>query len=141
MIQHEIQTRVRYAETDQMGYVYYGNYATYFEIARVECFRFLGFSYKEMEEVGVLMPVVEYKTKYIRPAKYDDLLTIKVSIPQKPSVKILFHYEVYNEQGTLLNTAETTLVFLNKTTGKVTNPPEVYARLFEPYFQEEEKLG
>jgi len=118
MITHDIQVRVRYAETDQMGYVYYGNYATYFEVARVETFRHIGFSYKEMEDAGVMMPVLEYKTKYIKPAFYDDLLTIKVKIPEKPGVRIRFEYEVYNEAGVLLNVSETTLVFINKNTGK-----------------------
>ena len=127
MIVHEIQVRVRYAETDQMGYVYYGNYATYFEVARVETFRAIGFSYKEMEEDGVMMPVLEYKTKFIKPAYYDDLLTVKVIINDKPNIRIRFEYEVYNDAGVLLNVSETTLVFVNKNTGKPT--------LLEGHFQ------
>jgi len=136
MLTHEIQIRVRYAETDQMSYVYYGNYAAYFEVARVETFRFLGLSYKAMEEMGVMMPVLEYKSKYIRPAKYDDLLTIKVSIPTKPGVRILFHYEVFNEEGTLLNTSETTLVFVNIQSGKPCLPPENFLHKLESYFKD-----
>jgi acyl-CoA thioester hydrolase len=134
MIQHSIQLRVRYSETDQMSYVYYGNYASYFEVARVEAFRHIGFSYKEMEEAGILMPVLEYKTKYIKPAKYDDLLTIKVSIKEKPGIKIKFEYEVFNESDILLNTAETTLVFINKM-GKPVLPPAIFMNYFEKYFQ------
>lgn len=135
MFTHDIQVRVRYAETDQMGVVYYGNYATYLEVARVEAFRYLGLSYKAMEDMGIMMPVVEYKTKYIRPAKYDDLLTIKVRIPHMPSAKIVFLYELYNEEGTLLNTAETTLVFISKLTEKITNPPEEFSQSMKKHFE------
>lgn len=134
MIEHSIQIRVRYAETDQMGYVYYGNYATYFEVARVETFRTLGFSYKEMEEEGIMMPVLEYKTKFIRPAKYDDLLTIKIFVKQKPSVRIKFDYEIYNEENTLLNVSETTLVFINKENGKPAVPSGRFLQVIEQPF-------
>lgn len=135
MIVHEVQMRVRYAETDQMGYVYYGNYATYFEVARVETFRAIGFSYKEMEEEGVMMPVLEYKTKFIKPAYYDDLLTIKVMINDKPSIRIRFDYEVYNEAGVLLNVSETTLVFVNKHTGKPSYPGPHFLSLMHKNFE------
>ncbi len=134
MIENTIQVRVRYAETDQMGYVYYGNYATYFEVARVETFRSLGFSYKEMEEEGIMMPVLEYKTKFIRPAKYDDLLTIKIFVKEKPGVRIRFEYEIYNEEGTLLNISETTLVFISKTTGKPAVPTGRFLQVIEQPF-------
>jgi acyl-CoA thioester hydrolase len=136
MIVHEIQIRVRYAETDQMGYVYYGNYATYFEVARVETFRSIGFSYKEMEDEGIMMPVLEYKTKYIKPAYYDDLLTIKVMINEKPGVRIRFEYEVYNEAKVLLNVSETTLVFVSKTTGKPITPGGHFQQLMHQNFDE-----
>jgi acyl-CoA thioester hydrolase len=139
MFENEVQVRVRYAETDQMGVVYYGNYATYLEVARVETFRELGLSYKGMEDMGVMMPVIEYKTKYIKPAKYDDLLTIKVKIVKEPSVKIEFHYEIYNEAGVLLNIAETTLVFLSSSTGKITNPPQHLSQELEKYFNRVEQ--
>ncbi len=134
MFQHEIQLRVRYAETDQMGYVYYGNYATYFEVARVEAFRQIGFSYNELEKQGVGMPVLEYKTKYISPAKYDDLLTVKVRIPELPGIRIRFEYEIHNEEGKLLNIAETTLVFINIQTGKPTKLPPTIDSLIKKQF-------
>ena len=134
MIEHCVQVRVRYSETDQMSYVYYGNYASYFEVARVEAFRKIGFSYKEMEEAGIMMPVLEYKTKYIRPAKYDDLLSIKVLVKSMPGVRILFEYEVYNEANVLLTIAETTLVFINTVTGKPTLPPTMFMSFFEKHF-------
>jgi acyl-CoA thioester hydrolase len=136
MVSHEVQVRVRYAETDKMGYVYYGNYATYFEVARVETFRHWGFSYKELEDSGIIMPVLEYKSKFIKPAKYDDLLTIKLLIKDKPSARIVFGYEVYNEEKILLNLAETTLVFVNQQTGKPCFPPAKFDELISPYFNE-----
>ena len=134
MFTHDIQLRVRYAETDQMGFVYYGNYATYFEVARVETFRALGFSYKSMEDQGVMMPVLEYKTKYIRPAVYDDLLTIKIFIRELPSTRIRFEYEVYNEKEILLNVAETSLVFVSSTTKRPCAMPDSFLSLLTPYF-------
>lgn len=136
MIIAENQIRVRYAETDQMGYVYYGNYSTYFEVARVELFRTYGVSYKEMEEQGVMMPVLEQKIKYIRPAKYDDLLTIKTYLKEKPGVRIRFEYEVYNEENTLLTKAETALVFVDMKTGRPTNAPAYFDQLINENFKE-----
>ena len=137
MIVAENKIRVRYAETDQMGYVYYGNYSTYFEVARVELFRSFGISYKEMEEQGVMMPVLEQQIKYIRPAKYDDLLTIKTYLRNKPGVRIKFEYEVFNEENTLLTKAETMLVFVDMKTGKPTNAPQYFDQLIDENFKEE----
>lgn len=134
MINHETKVRVRYAETDQMAVVYYGNYATYFEVARVECFRSIGFSYKEMEDEGILMPVLELKTKYIKPAFYDQELTIKVVVKEKPAVRIKFNYEVFNAKGELLNVAETTLVFVSKTSGRPCLPEGKFGDLMSSYF-------
>ncbi|MBC7450288.1 MAG: acyl-CoA thioesterase [Cytophagales bacterium] len=134
MISNTVQLRVRYAETDQMAYVYYGNYASYFEVARVETFRHIGFSYKEMEDAGIMVPVLEYKTKYLKPAKYDDLLSIKVIINEKPGIRIKFDYEVYNEANVLLTIAETTLVFINKITGKPMLPSNEFMTYFDIHF-------
>ncbi len=136
MFEHSIQLRVRYAETDQMGYVYYGNYASYFEVARVEVFREMGASYKSMEEEGVMMPVIEYHTKFLKPAKYDDLLTIKVKIPERPTVRITFEYEAFNEEGELLCTAFTKLVFVRKSNGKPCQPTEAFLNVLDNYFHE-----
>ena len=119
MYQFETQIRVRYAETDQMGYVYYGNFAAYYEVARTEAFRSLGIQYKQMEKDGVMMPVLEMRTKYIRPARYDDLLTIKMMLRTKPAgARILFEYEVLNEEKQLLTIGETTMVFVDMHTGR-----------------------
>lgn len=135
MISHDVQVRVRYAETDKMGYVYYGNYATFFEVARVETLRSLGTSYKSLEDSGVMLPVLEYKSKFIKAAKYDDLLTIRTYIRQLPSVRIVFDYEVYNEENVLLNVAETTLVFVNSQTGKPCHAPAAILQQMEKYFK------
>ena len=136
MYQHDVQIRVRYADTDQMGYVYYGNYAAYYEVARVESFRQLGYSYKNLEEAGVMMPVLELTTKYLLPAKYDDLLTVKVAIPEMPRVKIKYAYDIFNEQGDHLNHGETTLAFINMESGRPVRIPQVMKDLLDPYFQE-----
>ncbi len=134
MFTSEAQVRVRYAETDQMGYVYYGNYATYYEVARIECLRHLGFSYKKLEAQGIMMPVLECHSKYIKAGKYDDLLTIKVKIPEFPLVKIRFEYDIYNESGELINQGETILVFVNQETGRPCKMPEKMIELFKPFF-------
>lgn len=136
MIQHEISNRVRYAETDQMGYVYYGNYATYFEIARVETFRHIGFSYKELEDSGILMPVVQLNTKYIKPLFYDEEFTVKVKVVKRPSVKILFEYEVYNQKNELTTTGETVLVFVSKKTGRPCLAGAYFESLMDKHFSE-----
>jgi acyl-CoA thioester hydrolase len=135
MFTFETNIRVRYAETDQMGYVYYGNYATYYEVARVEMLRSLDFSYKELETSGVMMPVLELKCKYIRPARYDDLLTILVKIEKRPSTRMIFNYEIKNQEGTLINIGETTLVFIDMKTGKVCEIPAVMENLLGKYFE------
>lgn len=134
MFQHDVQLRVRYAETDQMGYVYYGNYASYYEVARVESFRALGYAYKKLEESGVMMPVLELRSKFHYPAKYDDLLTIRVRIPEMPKVKIKYEYEIFNENDQLLNTGDTTLVFIDMNTNRPVRLPEVMREILEPYF-------
>lgn len=132
----QTQIRVRYAETDQMGYVYYGNYSTYYEVARVEAFRALGLSYKELEQQGVLMPILENHSKYLAPALYDDLLTIKVSIPSRPNIRIQFHYEIFNQSNKLIHTGETHLVFVSQETRKPCKIPYEMERLLNPYFDE-----
>lgn len=131
------QTRVRYAETDQMGIVYYGNYAQYFEIGRVESMRQLGYSYKEMEADGVILPVVEMQIKYLRSAVYDDLLTIKTTLQEMPhDHRITFLQEVYNEAGKLLTSGHVTLYFLDNVTRKRTIMPGKLKEKLAPYFPE-----
>jgi acyl-CoA thioester hydrolase len=134
MYTHQTQIRVRYAETDQMGYVYYGNYAMYYEVARVEALRHLGFSYKELEESGIMMPVLENTSKYIRPALYDDLLTVRLSVKKMPATRMTFSYEIYNEANTLLHIGETTLVFVNSSTKRPCMAPRHLLELMERYY-------
>lgn len=135
MYESSVKIRVRYSETDQMGYVYYGNYAAYYEVARVESLRNLGFAYKQLEQQGVMMPVLENKSKFHQPARYDELLTVKVKIVSRPAVRILFRYEIYNEQDALIHTGETMLAFVNMRSGRPCRPPRVMQELLEPYFK------
>ncbi len=130
----EVQLRVRYAETDQMGFVYYGNYATYFEVARVEALRALGFSYKKLEGSGVFLPVMNYSIDYLKPAYYDDLLTIKTIIPALPAARIRFDYETFNEKDVLINKASTTLVFIKKSTNRPCQAPDDFLTMITKYF-------
>jgi acyl-CoA thioester hydrolase len=130
----EIKIRVRYGETDQMGYAYYGNYAEYFEVARVEALRNLGFSYKKLEEEGIMLPVLSYSVKFIKPAYYDDELAIKVSIKEIPLARIHFTYEVYNEKDELTTIADTTLVFINRKTNKPCPAPEHFLSVLRKFF-------
>ena len=124
MEEHQFEVRVRYAETDQMGVVYHGNYAQYFEMGRVEWLRNMGLSYKWMEENGVMLPVVSLSMDYKKPARYDDLLTVKTTLRSQTSVKIEFDYEIYNENQELLTTGYSMLVFVDMKTGKPMLPPE-----------------
>jgi acyl-CoA thioester hydrolase len=134
MYTHQVQIRVCYADTDQMGYVYYGNYARYFEIARVECLRNLGFSYKELEASGIMLPVYDYCTRYLQPAQYDDLLTVKVLVKAVPKVRIVFDYEIYSVNQALLTTGSTTLVFINRQTKKPCPAPATLLLKLNPFF-------
>lgn len=132
----ETTTRVRYAETDQMGIVYYGNYAQYFEIGRVESIRQLGYSYKQMEEDGLMLPVVEMNIKFLRSAVYDDLLTIKTTLREMPvDHRITFHQEVFNETGKLLTMGTVSLYFLNIQTRKRALMPEKMKERLAPFFE------
>ncbi|MBK6266738.1 acyl-CoA thioesterase [Marivirga sp. S37H4] len=131
----EHKLRVRYAETDQMGYCYYGNYSTYYEVARVESIRSHGLSYKKIEEEGVIMPVFENHSKFFRPALYDDELLIRLSIHEKPGVKIKYHYEIFKEE-VLIHKGYTVLVFVNKASGKPCQIPPLLADVLNPFFDE-----
>lgn len=135
MFTSETKIRVRYGETDQMGYVYYGNYAEFYEVARVEMLRKLGLTYKWMEGSGIMMPVLELKCKYIKPAYYDDEITIKVIVKELPKTRIIFNYELYNEQGELINLGETTLVFVNIETKRPTVGPEEFMNKLKVFYE------
>lgn len=135
MYRSETKVRVRYGETDQMGYVYYGNYAMYYEVARVESLRQLGLTYKELEDGGVMMPVLENKSTFLAPALYDDELRIVTTIKEKPSVRINFEYEIFNASNVLIHQGETRLAFVSKLTGKPCRPPEHFQNVLKPFFK------
>lgn len=134
MFTSEIKVRVRYSETDRMGYVYYGNYAIYFEVARVEALRELGIRYKEMEDDGILLPVYHYEVKFHKPSFYDDELSIKTSICTMPEARIVFDYEIYNQRKELVTSANTTLVFIDRKTNKPCHAPEHVTNALKKYF-------
>ena len=134
MIKGDIKLRVRYSDTDHMGYVYYGRYASYYEVARVELFRNLGFSYKKLEEEGIGMPVIDMETKYLLPIKYDEEITIRTRIEKLPSSRIIFHYEILNQNNDLANTAKTTLTFINLLNKKPVRTPKELLDLIKNKF-------
>lgn len=134
MYTHSTKIRVRYGETDQMGYVYYGNYAEYYEVARVEMLRSLGMDYASMERTGVMMPVLELNCKYIKPALYDQEITIKTTVAELPGVRIYFKYELFNEAEELINIGSTTLVFVDMVKNKPCLPPEDFMEKMRGFF-------
>ncbi|MFN4249169.1 MAG: acyl-CoA thioesterase [Flavipsychrobacter sp.] len=135
MYESTTEVRVRYGETDQMGYLYYGYYALYYEVGRAEAIRQLGFTYRELEQMGIMMPVVDLHAQYYRPALYDDLITVKTILKELPeSHKIQFHSELYNEQKQLLNKGVTTLVFYDPATKQKVNMPDELKNRLQPFF-------
>lgn len=130
----ETQIRVRYSETDQMGYVYYGNYPAYYEVGRAEAMRQLGMTYRQMEEKGVMMPIVTLNCKYIKPALYDDLLTIRTIVKEKPASRMHFFYEVYNEKKDIVNKGETVLAFIDMQKRKPCPAPSWFTKAIDNLF-------
>jgi acyl-CoA thioester hydrolase len=139
MFVFETKIRVRYADTDQMGYMYYGNYAAFFEVARTEMLRSQGMTYKSMEADGVMMPVLEMKSKYIKPALYDDDILVRVTIKDKPGVRIVFNYELFNPKQELIHIGETTLVFVDMLKNKPCLAPQLFRDKIEVYFSKLEE--
>ena len=135
MFTHQTQVKVRYAETDQMGIVYHGNYAQYYEIARTECFEASsGMTYASMEAEGIMLPILEFQSKYLKPALYNQVLTIKTIVKNLPSVRLIVEYEMYNEENTLINVGKTTLVFVDRETRRPCHPPESFMKNVRQYF-------
>jgi acyl-CoA thioester hydrolase len=134
MLIHSTKIRVRYGETDQMGYMYYGNYAQFYEVGRVELLRSLGMTYESMEASGIMMPVLELKCKYLKPALYDQEITVKVIIEKMPGIRIHFNYELYNEQEELINIGETTLVFVDMVKNKPCHPSQEFLNKVKQFF-------
>jgi len=135
MFRHATKIRVRYGETDQMGYMYYGNYAEFFEVGRVEMLRSLGLTYSGMEASGIMMPVLEMHSKYLKPARYDELITINVIVAKMPGVKIHFKYEIFNEKDELIHIGETLLAFINMKTNRPCLPPQDFIDKMKPFFE------
>jgi len=135
MFEHSTKLRVRYGETDQMGYMYYGNYASFYEVGRVEMLRSLGLTYSGMEASGIMMPVVELNCRYLKPALYDEEITIRVIMEEMPRIRIHFKYELYNEKQELINTGETLLVFINMQTSRPCIAPKDFLEKVKPFFE------
>ncbi|PLX16790.1 MAG: thioesterase [Marinilabiliales bacterium] len=134
MYTSEAKIRVRYGETDKMGYVYYGVYPLYYEVGRTELMRTFDYPYKKIEDMGIMLPVISLDVKYYQAAKYDDLLTIKTTLKELPSARITFYYEVLNEEGVLLNEGSTSLVFVDEETRKPKRAPKELLDQLKPYF-------
>lgn len=130
----DVQLRVRYAETDKMGYVYYGNYLTYYEVARTQFLREFGFTYKDFEDSGYMLPVASVDIKYNKPATYDDLLTIRIFHKYYNPIKLDFYYEVYNEKNELINTGNSLLIFVDAETRRPKPGPNAYIEKLKSYF-------
>lgn len=138
MYSYDFQKRVRYGETDQMGYLYYGNYAQYYEIGRVEMIRSLGLTYRALEEEHrVMMPVMSLQMRFVRPARYDELVTIRTTLRKYPITEIIFHMEILNERGKLVNGGQVKLCFVDMETNKTVPTPEVLRDKLRPFFNEE----
>jgi acyl-CoA thioester hydrolase len=134
MFHYDHKLRVRYGETDTMGIVHHGNYPLYYEEARTEMLRSIGLSYAELERQGTMMPVVDMHIKYIAPAYFDDVLTVRVSLKEAPTARIVFHYDVINPEGKTINQATVTLAFMDAVTRRPRRAPqpmvdEIVARL------------
>ena len=120
----EIQIRVRYGETDQMGVVHHGNYPLYLEMGRTEWLRKLGLSYKKMEDSGIILPVISLNINFKKSAYYDDVINVKTQLKKQPNVKIEFEYEITNQQGEIITTANVVLAFFDRKTNKPVRAPQ-----------------
>ncbi|MBC8342895.1 MAG: acyl-CoA thioesterase [Bacteroidetes bacterium] len=137
MYQFDTTIRVLYADTDIMGFVYYGNYPKYYEIGRTEMIRSLGMAYSTLEQDGVAMPVKDMSCNFIKPAHYDQLLTIRTRVDELPQARIKFYYEIYNEKQELINRGETTLFFLDKSSNRPVRAPKKLIEKLKPYFEQD----
>ena len=137
MYSNSTKIRVRYGETDQMGYMYYGNYAQYYEVGRVEMLRSLGMDYASMEASGIMLPVLELNCKFIKPALYDQEITVKTILEQLPGIRIHFKYELYNSTEELINIGSTTLVFIDMAKNKPCPPPADFMEKLKEWFKQD----
>ena len=136
MLTSKTTHRVRYGETDQMAYLYYGRYALLYEIGRAEMLRDLGLNYADMEKKeGIMMPVMSMNQRFVRPAHYDDLLTITTYLRQLPGRTVTFHFEIHNEKGKLVNGGSVKLCFVNVQTERTVAAPEYLLKILRPHFE------
>ena len=136
MFTTETKIRVRYGETDQMGYLYYGNYAQYYEVGRAEMIRSVGLTYASMEkEYGTLMPVMSLNMRFVRPALYDELMTVKTILRELPGSTITFHHEIFNEKKKLVNGGSVKLCFVDAESNKSIKAPEFLLGKLRPFFE------
>ena len=135
MITKDFEIRVRYKETDAMGVVHHSNYVVYYEQARTELLRSFGTTYREMEERGIMLPVSEVTMKFFRPAFYDEVLTVRITMPELPGARLIFDHEVFNAQGELLNTGRVVLGYVNAATRRPCRAPAAHVDLFRAYFK------
>jgi acyl-CoA thioester hydrolase len=141
MFTHETLIRVGYTDTDQMGYLHHSKYVVYCETARIEAMREMGCCYKEIEDRGIFMPVISMKFNFMKPAFYDDLLTVKTILREMPRARMKFEYEFYNQAGIMINSAEVTLAFIHNKTRKPCFPPEFLLESLNKYFLVKELEG
>jgi acyl-CoA thioester hydrolase len=134
MIVDETTLRVRYSETDKMGYCYYGVYAQYLEIGRTDLMRKFGLTYRQIEDDGIMLPVLTLNLKYIKPAYYDDVLTIKTTVAKLPEARIEFNYEIVNQNKELITIATTVLVFVDAETRKPVKAPKYFLDKISTFF-------
>ena len=137
MISHDCKIRVWYCDTDQMGIVHHSNYIRYYEEARSDLLRMMGLSYADVERRGLMMPILEVQSKYRRPARYDEEVTVRILLKEIPSTRINFFYEIYNEEGALLNSGMTQLGFMHSDTRRPCRCPEWFVELLEKFWTEE----
>ena len=137
MYSFETKIRIRYGDTDKMGYAYYGNYPRFYEVGRTEMLRSLGYTYGRLEDQGIMMPVISLNINYFQPAYYDDELTIKTIVKELPLVKMRFEYEIRNTKGDLINQGETVLAFIDEITRKPMRAPKQIMERLEPFFIKE----
>ena len=135
MIERELKIRVRYKETDAMGVIHHSNYVNYYEVARTEMLREFGTTYKELEATGVMLPVREVQMEFFTPGRYDDLLTVKIFLKELPAAKMVFHHEIYNEAGELVNKGRVVLAYMNAETRRATRAPGWFLDVFRQHFE------
>ena len=137
MITSENNIQIRYDEVDKMGYVYHGNYAKYYHISRTELMRSVGLSDKELENYNIIMPIIELNIKYLKPVYYDDIITIKTLLQKLPDTRMRFDHEVRNANNELINTASSTVVFVDMVTRLPMRAPKFFVDKLKPYFEDE----